>query len=231
MGLLVENDDPDILTLAAAAILGTVLFAQPRVNPMLLKNTKETPIRMIKEILEKRVNNPTEGVPHTRTVVLRHDPRVVRISNFLRPAECQHLLDLAAPRLKPSQTGGGRISNRRTSYGTFLERGCKSGDPIVEAIEIRAAELMRVPRSHLDPIQVLRYKPGQQFKAHTDGHGRTDTLCIYFNDDFTGGETHFPNLGLSVKGPPGTAFHWKTYLDAEHAEKDIPDKRTKHTGE
>ena len=54
---------------------------------------------------------------------------------------------------------------------------------------------------------------------------RTHTFLVYLNDDFTGGETSFPRLGLAHTGKPGDALVFAN-VDASGA----PDEKTMHAG-
>ena len=54
---------------------------------------------------------------------------------------------------------------------------------------------------------------------------RTETFLIYLNDDYSGGETHFPELGLSHVGARGDAL---VFSNVDAAGK--PDDATRHAG-
>ena len=65
--------------------------------------------------------------------------------------------------------------------------------------------------------KVARYKPRGFFKLHTDHleafndlccGGRLGTLILYLNDDFRGGHTEFPRLGVSVEPVAGDAIYF-----------------------
>ena len=87
---------------------------------------------------------------------------------------------------------------------------------------------------------MLHYAPGQEFKPHFDfldpdipsdadeiarRGQRNMTLLVYLNDDYTGGETEFPVLGLRYKGRKGDALLFRN-LDSAGA----PDRRMLHAG-
>ena len=64
---------------------------------------------------------------------------------------------------------------------------------------------------------VIKYEEGQEFKLHTDcwdnvkGEGsnqRVLTALIVLQQANEGGETIFPNLGLSIRPPAGTMLVW-----------------------
>jgi prolyl 4-hydroxylase len=74
---------------------------------------------------------------------------------------------------------------------------------------------------NLEFVKVLKYNEGEQFKPHHDYFGskvtdndRIATVIVYLNDDFTGGDTVFNELGLTVRPNIGSAlfFDYK-YID------------------
>jgi len=148
-------------------------------------------------------------------------PKIITISNFLTSEECQWLIDHAEPKLARSKVQTG-ISPDRTSHTTFLTKG---GEGPIKEIEQRASLIAQVPTTHLEPLQVVRYKPGEFYKHHYDyfekSHStretlkrygqRTTTLFVYLNDmqpGETGGHTSFDKIGLTVSPVKGTAVLW-----------------------
>ena len=82
-----------------------------------------------------------------------------------------------------------------------------------------AAESFGVHDYHeeTDRWNVIKYEEGQEFKLHTDcwdnvkGEGsdqRVLTALIVLQQANEGGETIFPNLGLSIRPPAGTMLVW-----------------------
>lgn len=149
-------------------------------------------------------------------------PRVVVFGGLLTDAECEGLMALAAPRLVRSETvdnstGGSEVNAARTSDGMFFERG---EAPLIHAIEQRIAELLRWPLDHGEGLQVLRYRPGAEYRPHHDyfdpahagtatilqrGGQRVGTLVMYLNTPEGGGATTFPDVGLEVAPVRGNA--------------------------
>lgn len=149
-------------------------------------------------------------------------PRVVVFGGLLSDAECEGLMALAAPRLQRSETvdndsGGSAVNAARTSEGMFFERG--EAD-LICSIERRIAELLRWPLENGEGLQVLRYRPGAQYRPHHDffdpahagtprilqrGGQRVGTLVIYLNTPAGGGATTFPDVGLEVAPVRGNA--------------------------
>jgi prolyl 4-hydroxylase len=167
-------------------------------------------------------------------------PRVVVFGQLLSLDECTELMALAAPRLARSETvhnatGGTEVNAARTSDGMFFERG---EVPLIERIEQRIAELLHWPVDHGEGLQVLRYRPGAEYKPHHDyfdpahpgterilqrGGQRVASLVMYLNTPEGGGATTFPDVGLEVGPVRGNAVFFS--YDRPH-----PDTRTLHGG-
>lgn len=137
---------------------------------------------------------------------------LVEVKNFLTPEECSRMIAYAENNdLKPSLTGRGRSSSR-TSSQTWIDR--YSTDCVVQDIVDKIHSQSMIVTGQEDPayyesLQLVRYRKGEQFTAHKDGHERQYTVNIYLNDDFTGGETAFPVLNDSVRPETGKAVIWR----------------------
>ena len=167
-------------------------------------------------------------------------PRVVVFGGLLSDEECSGLMALAAPQLVRSETvdnatGGTEINAARTSDGMFFERG---QGPLIQTIEQRIAELLRWPLAHGEGLQILRYRPGAEYRPHHDyfdpqhpgtarvlqrGGQRVGTLVMYLNTPAGGGATTFPDVGLEIAPVRGNAV----FFSYERAH---PDTRTLHGG-
>lgn len=172
-------------------------------------------------------------------VSLRH-PRVVVLSGLLSATECEELMALARRRLARSQTvdnatGGTEVNEARTSEGMFFERG---EFDVCRRIEQRIATLLAWPVENGEGLQVLRYRPGAQYRPHHDyfdpaepgtpavlqrGGQRVGTVVMYLNTPTRGGATTFPGVGLEVAPMRGNAVFF-SYARAH------PDTRTLHGG-
>jgi len=137
-----------------------------------------------------------------RTISL-NQPRAFLYEGFLTDDECDHILELSRGRLRKSgvvdaATGGSTVSDIRTSTGTFINRG---QDDVIMEIEKRIERWSHVPRVNGEPLQVLRYEPGQEYRSHFDyffhdggkKNNRIATVLLYLSDVEEGGETVFPN--------------------------------------
>ena len=152
---------------------------------------------------------------------LKH-PRVVVFGGLLTDAECDTLMAQAAPRLLRSETvdnntGDSEVNAARTSDGMFFERGETA---LIKTLESRVAELLRWPLENGEGLQILRYRPGAEYKPHHDyfdpihpgtprilerGGQRVGTLVMYLNTPEGGGATTFPDVGLEVAPVRGNA--------------------------
>ena len=150
-------------------------------------------------------------------------PRVVLFGAFLSDEECDALVALSLPRLARSETvqndtGGSEVNAARTSDGMFFERG---EAPLIERIERRIAALLHWPQERGEGLQILRYRPGAQYRPHFDyfdpaqpgtaavlrrGGQRVGTLVMYLNTPARGGATTFPDFNLEVAPIKGHAL-------------------------
>jgi prolyl 4-hydroxylase len=167
-------------------------------------------------------------------------PRVVVFGGLLTDEECVQLMAQADPRLKRSETvdnntGGSEVNPARTSDGMFFERG---ETPLIQRIENRIAALVNWPMNHGEGLQILRYRPGAEYRPHHDyfdpqhlgsipilkrGGQRVATLVMYLNTPEGGGATTFPEVGLTVAPVRGNAVFFS--YDRAH-----PCTRTLHGG-
>ena len=160
------------------------------------------------------------------TVVARFDhPEIVLFADVLTEAECLDLISLSSDRLIRSATvsqvsGKSNINGNRTSVGTLFRRG-ENG--LVDGIDATISRLLCWPATHFEDMHVVRYQVGEEFKPHFDffrpehpgsaerlanGGQRVGTMILYLNDAKDGGETVFPQIGLSVIPRMGSAVYF-----------------------
>jgi prolyl 4-hydroxylase len=147
--------------------------------------------------------------------VLHERPRISLHEAVLDADECAHVIGLAEPKLKRSQVSGqdrGRVSEGRTSSRAWVRH---DSDTVTRALAQRIAQLAGLPLENAESMQVIRYGPGHQYRAHFDaydlstdkgrrysarGGQRMVTALAYLTEVESGGETGFPRLGIQV-GP------------------------------
>jgi len=164
-------------------------------------------------------------------------PRVVVFGGLLSDAECTGLMKLAEPRLVRSETvdnatGGSEINPSRTSDGMFFERG---EHDLISRIERRIGLLLGWPVQNGEGLQILRYRPGAEYRPHHDyfdpvhpgsgkilarGGQRVGTLVMYLNTPEGGGATTFPEVGLEVAPVRGNAVFF-SYVRAHVSTKTL----------
>lgn len=148
---------------------------------------------------------------------LSESPRIMLVHNFLSDEECEYFIREATPNLERAvvvdpdgDQSEGLVVDQRTSDGAYF---LNFEDPILHRVEKRIARLTKTPIDNGEPMQVLRYKEGGEFKPHYDyfdtttaggqecanvGGQRYATLVMYLNTPAKGGETVFPEAGISV---------------------------------
>jgi prolyl 4-hydroxylase len=169
-------------------------------------------------------------------------PRVVLFGNLLSDEECDLLVSLSRDKLQRSSvvnasTGAYDIHPHRTSSGTYFKRG---ENELLQTIERRISDLVDCPLEQGEPIQILCYEPGGEYRPHYDyfdpahpgnrevlaqGGQRIATLIMYLNDVTRGGSTVFPEIGLDVLPRKGHAVYFAYCDDAG-----VLDVRTLHGG-
>eukprot|EP00644_Phytophthora_capsici_P015267 jgi/Phyca11/567221/estExt2_Genewise1.C_PHYCAscaffold_240061 len=151
-------------------------------------------------------------------------PLVFSVEEFLRDDEIDVILALSMPHLAPSgvtlQDGHENrpATDWRTSTTYWLD---SSSHPVVQDIDKRTADLVKVPLSHQESVQVLRYERTQHYDQHLDyfsvdhhqhspdvlkqieyGYkNRMITVFWYMSDVAKGGYTNFSRAG-GLPHPP-----------------------------
>ena len=146
-----------------------------------------------------------------------------------------HLINVAAPQLMPSnvvdpQSGVAVKSELRTSHSMHFQPSMY--DAAVFLALRRIAHIAGLPASHAEPLGVLRYGPGQEYRPHYDYYSddhhqaqRVSTVFVYLNDVTEGGGTDFPRLGVKVDPERGKAVK---FLNCDAAGQ--PNPETLHAG-
>lgn len=142
------------------------------------------------------------------------DVRLFR--GLLTPDECAHLLATAEPRYMRSTIHDAR--GRETPHPLRSSDGAPIHwlieDPAIQALNRRLAMATGTDYRQGEPLLVLRYAPGQEYRRHFDAlpgldNQRVVTALVYLNEGYEGGETAFPKLGLSVKGRQGDVLTFR----------------------
>jgi prolyl 4-hydroxylase len=161
-----------------------------------------------------------EGQNATLETLSLH-PLVLSVKGFLTMDECNEIQTQAGPTIQYSAVSlmdadaGRPASDFRTSQSTFLD--CIN-HPFLKSIEQKTASLVRLPVTHQESVQVLRYGNSEKYDPHHDyfdpsqyqndahtqqliGKGlrnRMITVFWYLSDVAAGGETVFPRMDKAM---------------------------------
>jgi prolyl 4-hydroxylase len=162
-------------------------------------------------------------------------PEVLLFPTLFSAGECKYLIATATPALKPSSVidpySGREIPHPiRTSSAVgfpFVDE-----NPAIHALNRRLASASGTDVRAGEPLQVLRYAPGQRYREHSDAlsgvapsQQRVLTFLVYLNEEYEGGETAFPAADLKVRGSVGDGL-----LFHNASSEGTPDPRAIHAG-
>ena len=155
-------------------------------------------------------------------------PPIQYFEGVFTSEECKQIMGHARPKLTRSGLDQGETESygkQRTSWQCWI---APDELPCVKKASKFVSKVTGLPVENQERWQILRYKPGQEYKPHFDaanpsaldylgvierdrkrGWGRrVYTFFIYLNDVEEGGETWFPRLGVKIKPKPGRAALW-----------------------
>lgn len=134
-----------------------------------------------------------------------------RFSGFCTPDEVLHVASVVARSLERStivdpSTGKLLPHPIRTSDNAAI--GPTQETLVVQAINRRIAAATGTDVKQGEPLTVLRYAPGQQYRPHLDtlpnvSNQRVITAILYLNEGYEGGETQFPLLDVTCTPKTG----------------------------
>ena len=160
------------------------------------------------------------------TDILYKQPTIRSHQSVLTPLECDYLIAISCASMQSSkvvssEAGDSIRASFRTSEGTVLL------PHMLDYTAVRIAERLTFPGSFNQPegefLSLLRYMPGQEYRPHHDyldedandysmvktcGQRRA-TLLTYLNEDYDGGETEFPELGIKYRGTTGDSLYFE----------------------
>lgn len=171
-------------------------------------------------LLIKEINQDfTEDSYHKNTEIEKQKAEaykntIIMYDNVLSAKECSDVIEYCEnfKLLKKSSVDSineeGEVwtgyAHTRTSYSADLSNYDK-----LDFILQKIASLLKTDIGKLERPGCLKYSPGQEFKMHHDsfeGDERKNTIILYLNDDFSGGETYFPELDHKVNPKKGSCL-------------------------
>lgn len=177
------------------------------------------------------VDGDPVAVPQGRPI--SEKPQITLFRQLLTARECTYLIETAEPMMISSD-----VIDPAT--GRFMRHPIRTSDaaafplidenPAIHALNRRIAAATDTLVAQGEPVQILRYRPGQEYKAHYDALPETDnqrrfTVLVYLNEDYGGGETHFFSNGMSIRGQTGDAI---LFVNADSQGQ--PDAAARHAG-
>lgn len=161
---------------------------------------------------------------------LENSYTVIEIDHFLQLDVCDALIKLAKEKGVRDST---IVDDRGTSVLDLHTRKSKqtwlkdADDVVVSDLSAAVSRLTQMPVSHQEDLQVVSYPVSGYYNAHFDasfhpsviplmnrGCGpRLYTFLVYLNDDFQGGETDFPQIGVTIKPAKGKAIIFQNIDD------------------
>lgn len=171
------------------------------------------------------------------------NPLVRVFPQFVTDSVCAWLIAQARPNLKRAliydPVGGKDIADHmRTNSAAGFD--LMQADVVQAAVQWRMSVAVGVPIAQFEGPTVLHYAVGEQITNHYDFVNpripnyqaeiekrgqRIVTFLVYLNDDYEGGETDFPDLGLRYHGAKGNGIFFTNALP-----NGDPDLRMVHAG-
>lgn len=168
-----------------------------------------------------------------KIVLKKEDAIYYEINDVFNSEECNYIINLAKPHLVRSTVMSNEksVDNARTSQQTWIY----DNDPLIKKCNKKIHDIVnkysntKIPYKNTEPLQVVKYKEGQEYKPHYDVCNPYDcesynckkdiikickedeiekglryaTALIYLNDDYGGGETIFPNIDIKIEPKKG----------------------------
>lgn len=180
-----------------------------------------------------------------RTLTISEDPRIVAVADMVSADFCQWVIARSRSRLSRAPIADRRTGERDIFSSARTNSHCDfrgaEADLVLATLRARIAALTQTGINGFESVHVFRYGVGEEFQPHLDatldsdaaeypvryaaGHQRVLTFLLALNDDFDGGETDFPVVGVRWKPRRGRGlFFWNVDPDG------AIDRRTFHAG-
>ena len=170
-------------------------------------------------------------------------PLVRVFPEFVTDAVCDWLIAQARPNLQRAliydPVGGQDLADHmRTNSAAGFD--LMHADLVQIAVQLRMSAATGISIEHMEGPTILHYAPGEQITNHYDFVNprvpnyqdeiarrgqRVITFLVYLNDDYEGGETDFPELGLRYRGGRRNGLFFTNALPNGQ-----PDMRMVHAG-
>jgi prolyl 4-hydroxylase len=132
--------------------------------------------------------------------------------------DCEELINLCESNLEKL-----KVLSKRDDYR--IAEGCFVSEKIDVASNYRdrIAKMLYIPQTNMEDVHLVKYEVGGEYKEHQDwfhpsqdyyrkemerGGQRIKTALVYLNDDFSGGDTTFPKIGMRITPKKGKLVVW-----------------------
>ena len=147
------------------------------------------------------------------------------IYNFISNDECDELINMCNNRFIDStiyETTTGNVNkSARSSKNVYFQR---SENKLISIIEDKVSEIFKLDKNQLEPLQIVKYDKGNEYKLHYDyfneksdqiSNQRVYSILIYLNDLKVedGGSTYFPLYNIRIRPEKGKAIYWLNKKD------------------
>lgn len=160
-----------------------------------------------------------------RGEVISESPGIMVFRGLFTPEECDFLMAVAEPTFEASKVFIDEVRSElhplRTSNDAPIHWLIE--DPAIHALNRRIAAASGTLYEQAEPLLILRYRPGQEYRKHLDAlpgvdNQRFKTALVYLNAEYEGGETEFNRIGLMFRGQKGDAIVFRNTLDNGRAD-------------
>jgi hypothetical protein len=180
----------------------------------------------------------------SRATVLHDSPRIRLMPGLISPQACGWVIRQSRGRLVRAEVydpvTGANVPSEETRFNRIANFGLAETNLLNLLIQARLAAAVGVPLNRLEGFAVLHYEVGEEYGEHYDfldpaipacaaeiarfGQ-RIATCLLYLNEDYEGGTTDFPQLGVCNKGRTGDVLEFHSVLPSG-----APDTRSVHAG-
>lgn len=176
----------------------------------------------------------TERVKTAPRRLVSADPHIEVVQGLFSAEECRYIQLLASPWLEPAMIYGADGGHVRDPHrdSDHMAMTPMAEDLVIQTVNRCIAGASGTDYGWGEPLHVLRYRPSQQYRPHHDAHAfgpvekrRIATALLYLNDAYEGGETNFPEIGVTVRGAVGDLLIFHNLTDDK-----LPDPRMTHAG-
>jgi prolyl 4-hydroxylase len=174
---------------------------------------------------------------------LHADPLLRHYLDFIPEPVCDWLIRDSAHKLAPALVYdpiNRQNIRKETRTNSIAQFNLVENEVLHFLLQEKMSVASNMPMQQMEATAILNYKPGEQIAEHYDfvdpdlpnyddeirlNGQRVITFLIYLNENYTGGETAFPRMGITHSGSKGEGIFFVNALP-----DGSPDLRTLHAG-